>query len=115
MITYLACPYLHIKSDVQQERYNQVTEVAAALMCKGEVVYSPITSMHYLAQTYVMPNRPGFWLDHDLTILAVCDKLIVLQLEGWQFSEGLRREIAFATEKNIPIEYMEFVGGSWLK
>lgn len=105
MISYLACPYTHEHEHMQHQRYEQVTDVAAKLMLQGRVIYSPITSMHYLARR-VKANQID-WLEHDLAILARCDILIVLQLEGWELSEGLKREIAFAEEHNIPIEYME--------
>lgn len=109
MISYLACPYTHEHDFIQHSRYEQVTRVAADLMRQGQIIYSPITSMHYLSR-HCKPNEID-WLHHDLVILARCDKLIVLQLEGWKQSEGLQREIAFATERNIPIEYMEYDGG----
>lgn len=102
---YLACPYTHEHDYVQHRRYEQVTAVAAELMKRGFIIYSPITSMHYLSR-HCKPNEID-WLHHDLTILARCDKLIVLMLEDWNKSEGLRREIEFAEEHNIPIEFME--------
>lgn len=106
MINYLACPYTHEHDYIQHQRYEQVTRVAAELMRQGLCIYSPITSMHYLSR-HCKPNEID-WLQHDLIILSRCDKLIVLQLEGWEDSEGLRREIAFAKEHNIPIFYMEY-------
>ena len=106
MINYLACPYTHAEEHMEQRRYEWVTTVAAELMRQGLVVYSPITSMHYLARRLKVGEVD--WLQHDLTILARCDKLIVLQLEDWEASEGLRKEIEFAREHNIPIEYVEF-------
>jgi hypothetical protein len=107
-VIYLACPYTHEHDFIQHRRYEQVTQVAATLMREGQCIYSPITSMHYLSRHMTdVPHR--FWLDHDLAILARCDKMIVLQLEGWEQSEGLKAEIAFAAEHNIPIEFMEFV------
>lgn len=105
MINYLACPYTHEDEHMHQRRYDQVTDRAAELMRQGLIIYSPITSMHYLARR-LKANEIN-WLHHDLAILARCDKLIVLQLEGWEQSDGLRCEIAFATEHNIPVEYME--------
>jgi hypothetical protein len=104
MINYLACPYTHAEEHMHQQRYEQVTAVAAELMRRGHVIYSPITSMHYLARK--LKANEIDWLQHDLAILARCDKLIVLQLDGWRDSVGLKREIEFATEKNIPITYI---------
>lgn len=109
MINYLACPYTHEHDYIQHRRYEQVTRVAYELMCAGLIIYSPITSMHYLSR-HCKPNEIN-WLHHDLAILARCDKLIVLQLKGWEDSEGLKQEIAFAMANNIPVEYMEFVDG----
>jgi hypothetical protein len=104
MISYLACPYTHEHDYVQHRRYEQVTSVAAQLMSEGQCIYSPITSMHYLSRHLV---RDGdFWLQHDLTILSRCDKLIVLQLDGWEQSVGLKMEIEFAKSAGIPIEYL---------
>jgi hypothetical protein len=108
---YLACPYAHETEHMEHKRYEQVTSVAAKLMLRGLCIYSPITSMHYLARK-VKANAID-WLQHDLVILARCDKLIVLQLEGWENSVGLKKEIAFASENNIPVEYItlgEFSG-----
>lgn len=111
MINYLACPYTHEHDHVQHQRYEQVTSVAAQLMSQDLTIYSPITSMHYLSRQLV--RNGDFWLRHDLTILLRCDKLIVLQLGGWENSLGLAKEIEFAAEHNIPIEYMEFDGGKY--
>lgn len=106
---YLACPYTHENEHMEHKRYEQVTDVAAKLMLQGQCIYSPITSMHFLARR--IKANTFDWLQHDLIILARCDKLIVLQLEGWEDSEGLKNEIAFATEKNIPVEYIGVAGG----
>lgn len=110
---YLAGPYGSVHSHIKERRYNQLTFVAAQLMKRGEVIFSPITHCHYLAQEHASFEGPDFWLHQDLAILRRCDTLIVLRLEGWEQSEGLRREIEFATEHNIPVEYItlgEFSG-----
>jgi hypothetical protein len=104
---YLAGPYAHVYEHMKCRRYEQLTFVTAMLLRSGTTVYSPITHCHPLAQQYDMPRDHSFWLNHDLAILARCDKLLVLRLEGWENSIGLRREIEFANEKNIPIEYID--------
>lgn len=60
-----------------------------------------------------LPTDADYWLRQNLAFLSRCDKMYVLQLEGWEKSDGVQREIAFATEHNIPIEYItlgEFSG-----
>lgn len=103
---YLAGPYAHIHEHVKSRRYEQLTFVTAVLLRQGTTVFSPVTHCHPLAQQYKMPLDHDFWLNHDLAILARCDKLLVLQLEGWEHSIGVQREIAFADEHNIPVEYV---------
>lgn len=106
MISYLAGPYSSVHIHIRDRRYHQISYVAAELIKRGELVYSPITACHHIALDYGLPGDADYWLRHDLAFLARCDRLLVLQLEGWEDSEGVRREIAFATEKNIPIEYI---------
>lgn len=106
MISYLAGPYSSVHIHIRDRRYHQISFVAAKLIQRGELVYSPITACHSLAMDYELPTDAEFWLRQNLTFLSRCDKLLVLQLEGWEQSEGLRREIEFATEHNIPIEYV---------
>ena len=113
MINYLAGPYSSVHIHIRERRYNQISFVAAQLMKRGECIYSPITSCHHIAIDYDLPFDTNFWLNHDLAILARCDKLLVLQLEGWEHSIGVQCEIAFADEHNIPVEYVtleDFVG-----
>lgn len=105
-MNYLAGPYHSVHSHIKERRYNQLTFVAAQLMKRGEVIFSPITHCHYLAQEHASFEGPDFWLTQDLAILRRCDKLLVLQLDGWENSVGLKREIEFATEHNIPVEYI---------
>lgn len=105
-MNYLAGPYRSIHSHIMERRYNQLTFVAAQLMLRGETIFSPITHCHYLAKEHASFEGPEFWLTQDLAILRRCDKMYVLQLDGWKQSNGLRDEIAFATEHNIPVEYI---------
>lgn len=108
MIEYLAGPYSHSHEHVRHKRYEQITAVAARLMAEGRIIYSPITSMHYLAKTHALPTEADFWLKHDLAILRRCGKLLVLQLDGWDQSLGLKSEIEFAEANNIPVEYISW-------
>jgi hypothetical protein len=113
MISYLAGPYSSVHIHIRDRRYHQLSFVAAQLIKRGELVYSPITSCHGLAMDYDLPTDADFWLNQNLAFLARCDRMLVLQLEGWESSQGVKREIEFATERNIPIEYInlgEFSG-----
>ena len=106
MISYLAAPYSSIHIHIRDRRYNQISFVASELMKRGEIIYSPITACHHIAADYSLPFDADYWLRTNLEFLTHCGKLYVLQLDGWEQSIGVKREIEFATERNIPIEYI---------
>jgi hypothetical protein len=106
MISYLAGPYSSTQIHIRDRRYHQLSFVAAQLIKRGELVYSPVTACHNIAMDYELPTDAEFWLRQNLAFLSRCDRMYVLCLEGWEQSIGVKREIEFATERNIPIEYV---------
>jgi hypothetical protein len=53
------------------------------------------------------PNRLGFWMRLDLAFLARSHLMVILPLDGWRESLGLRKEIEFASKNNIDILYLD--------
>ena len=116
---YLASPYWHPKPTVRSWRHKSVTQVAAYLIYKRKVcIYSPLTHNVPLAELiedrYNIKSGMGEELGHefwvhvmDLPILRKCDRLIVLQLPGWEESRGVSEEILAAKTIKIPIEYLK--------
>ena len=83
-------------------------KAAAQLMLEGYVVFSPIAHSHGVADH--MPDSyrcdGDFWMGQDLPLLAKCDEMAVLCLNGWQESSGVCQEIAFAEQNSIPMRYL---------
>lgn len=78
-------------------------------MQDGNTVISPIAHSHGVAD-YLPDNLRldgDFWMEQDLPLLAKCDEMAVLCLEGWEASKGLKLEIAFASKHGIPIQFLE--------
>ena len=107
MITYLAAPFWHHEEDIREERLEIVNKVVAKLVEQGEIIFSPLTYSDALKRHLPISFQVNqkFWYDFDLAMLAKCDKLVVLMLEGWEESEGVTAEIEFARENNIGIFY----------
>ncbi len=106
-LIYLAAPYSSPEPTVRRARFKVVNETAARLMAAGEPVFSPVTHGHCL-----MEAAGGFdqalWNRYDSrAIFPVCKRLVVLKLDGWEESVGVRAEIAIASEMGLAIEYME--------
>jgi hypothetical protein len=106
-LIYLACPYSHPDKDVQRERFHAANKAGAFLMCKGLFVFSPISHTHPMAEDANLPGHWEFWKSYDVAMIARCQKLMVLKLDGWEQSTGVTAEIKIAKEFGIPIEYME--------
>jgi hypothetical protein len=112
---YLGCPYTNPDPDVQLQRVELASIVAARLMLNGFSVYSPITHGHQVAQHIPQGEDTGhmFWMGQCLPMVAKASSLIVLPLAGWRKSHGLRDEMALARELKIPIGVIQRIAEPW--
>src|SRR5689334_12715342 len=97
---YLASPYSHPDPAVREERFRAACRATAALIRSGRAVYSPVVFGHPLTG-YDVPTGWEFWATFDREHLLRCDHVIVLTLEGWRESEGVRVEMRVAEENGI--------------
>lgn len=114
---YLASPYTILDTDGLSEqaiknrrtrRFNEVCKKAAQLMEGGELVFCPIAHSHPIEVHGMETVHDGdFWLKQDFALLQFAKKLVVFKMDGWEQSNGVRREIEFAKELNIPVEYID--------
>lgn len=100
---YLAAPYSHNPA----LGFQEASRAAARLMDAGNIVFSPLSHSHPIAQIGEMDALDqGFWLRQDLPFLKDSDVLVVLQLPGWEISKGVRREIDYAGSLQIPVVFL---------
>ncbi len=104
---YLACPYRHSDPLVQRKRCAAAHYTAAQLFIQGRRVFSPLTHNEILIDILndALPGEQ--WLEFDLGVLAACKKLLILKMDGWELSKGVRREILFAQERGLSIEELD--------
>jgi nucleoside 2-deoxyribosyltransferase len=105
-LVYLASPYSHPNQDVMHARYEKACKAAAALMLRGECVFAPIAHSHRIGQVMGRSTDHEFWLKQDFAILSNCVHMVVLMLEGWNMSTGVREEIDYCIARGIPVSYM---------
>jgi hypothetical protein len=106
-LTYLACPYSNDDPNVREERFYEVTRIAAYLINCGHIVYSPITHCHVMERDYGLPGEFEFWRTIDKTYISLSNKLVVAMMHGWAESDGVRREILIAHTQEIPVLYLD--------
>jgi nucleoside 2-deoxyribosyltransferase len=104
-VIYLASPYSHADPAVREERYHAACRATAALLKAGFVVFSPIVHSHPLV-AFALPTGWDFWEPIDRAYLARCDEVVVLMLDGWRESTGVRAEIAVARELGKPVRFL---------
>lgn len=105
-LVYLGTPYSG--TDEQMDfRANMVDIIAKDLANDDIMVYSPISSWHHISCKYKLPRDYKFWKDMCETFVSKSDRLIAVQLPGWEKSIGLTAEIELATSLNIPVEYLD--------
>jgi Domain of unknown function (DUF1937) len=103
---YLASPYTHPDPQVRKVRFDAACRATAQLIRAGQAVFSPIVHGHPLVR-FGLPTDWSFWQWFDLEYLRRCDEMLVLQIDGWQESEGVQAEIALASALGKRIEYLE--------
>jgi hypothetical protein len=107
MIVYLAVPYSHPDPEVRIERFKAANRMAGKLMHEGVHVFSPISHTHPIAVECGLPLGFDFWREYDEKILRVCGKIVVLTIDGWSESKGVKSELEFASKLGLQIEYRE--------
>ena len=103
MFTYLASPYTHDDPAVRQKRYEDVMEVVSVFVLKNEGVYSPVLHFHPLVVKHAIPTDYDFWEDLILSMLRRARDLVIVKIDGWETSVGLREEYLYARRLNMPV------------
>lgn len=105
-LIYLASPYTHEEAAVREQRFDAVCEYAAKLMRAGLHVFSPIAHGHAIAR-YNLPVEFDFWQGYCEKTLGRCDRVVVLQLDGWRESKGVTHEVKLAKRLRLPVEHVK--------
>ena len=104
---FISSPYTHPVKEIEELRFQEVAKFCAKMVSQGHNAFSPIVYGHTLLNFHEMPGDWKFWQDFCQHFLKLSDKMIVLKMTGCENSTGVSAEIKFATDNNIPIQYME--------
>lgn len=102
-LVYLASPYSHPDADKRHERFRLACQASVELIRDGFHVFSPIAHTHPIALEGELPLEWDYWEAYDQRMIAACDELHVLRLEGWKESKGIAAEIKIAERMGKPI------------
>jgi len=104
---YLGSPYSKYPAGLNAA-WEDVCRETARLIRAGVPVYSPIAHTHPVAMYgHMDPLDHSIWLPADKPMMDAACGLIVLKMEGWEASYGLKHEIEVFEAADKPIIYME--------
>lgn len=107
MKIYLAAPYSSAKKSERDRRYAAINQKAAELMLAGNIVFSPVSHSHSIADHMPEERRcdHDLWMRQDLWMIEYVDELWVYCLPGWEISKGVYAEVTKANELGKPVAY----------
>lgn len=103
---YLALPYSDPNPATREHRFECANRIAAILIAGGEQVFSPISHSHPIAKQGLDGDWQT-WREFDLRMIENCDEMVVLMLDGWRESKGVKAEIERAKYLQMPIKYFD--------
>lgn len=103
---YLGSPYAKYHAGLN-EAARVVTECAGKLMARGMRIYCPIAHGHAVTQYQVLPRTWEYWKDQDQPLIDAAAALIVLEMDGWWESVGLKYEFESFLTAGKPIVYLK--------
>ena len=109
---YVASPYSSDTRIVESQRAAAVARYTSHLIRQGQAAFSPIAHGHFIEECVVKGTAPTYrdWLIHGINMLRISEEVHVFMLDGWQESQGVSKEISFAENKQLNIEYISPIG-----
>ncbi len=98
-LIYLAAPLGHPDPRIRQERFESVNRYCGYLLRQRVLVFSPLSLGASLDEDAISNSA---WYALGLQMLARCDELRILALEGWEESVGVSLETRYARHLRIP-------------
>lgn len=107
MLIYLASPYTHSDPTVEDQRFEQICQIAGDLILKGYHIFCPIAAAHTISRAKNITGRWEFWQEFDRKMLDACDELWVVDMPGWQESVGINGEIRYMIKLGKPVHVVD--------
>jgi hypothetical protein len=110
LMIFVAVPYSNPDKSIEDRRYEILNEYLSYLFSNGLHAIAPVAIGHPLTKGNVWP-LPGdyeFWREYSRKLVAMCDEVHVLALDGCLQSIGVKDETYYAHfDLKIPVKYIE--------
>ena len=102
-VIYLASPYSHPDEQVRESRYLEAVDACHDIINLGHCPFSPIVHSHPIALRHGSGLGFDSWMKIDFEMICRCDELWILNIEGYDESEGVAKEKQYALIKGLPV------------
>lgn len=103
---YVASPYTSFEGDVD----TAAIEINLVLLkLRAQRLYnlfSPIAHWHEAAYLGDLPTSHEAWRDENRHKLEQCSVLLIVELPGWDLSDGIKWEISVMKKASKPIYFL---------
>jgi hypothetical protein len=106
---YISNPY-NGTSAQKEERARVAAVVCGILLKRGIHAWSPIVHNHAMMKVFdrfTLEERRSTILEFDFTLLRSAKGMIVLTIDGWNSSHGVRAELDLCKKLSIPVHYLD--------
>lgn len=106
---YISNPY-NGTEEQREERAQIAAKVCGQLLKKDVHAWSPIVHNHSMMKTFnqfTLEERRTKILEFDFSLLRASKGMIVLKIDGWKESFGVKAEIELCQKLSIPIKYLD--------
>lgn len=104
---YLATPYSRYPAGLEAA-FVVATQICAGLLSRGIFAFSPVAHSHPAAvHGGLDPRSHDLWMPLELEFARCAAGLLVAQLPTWRDSKGIQMEIAYAHDRDIPVNYLD--------
>jgi hypothetical protein len=108
-VIYLASPYSHQDPAVREARFRAACDFTHWMLKQEHHVFSPIAYSHqFTMPPYTMDGPFEVWKEIDLDMIARCEAVMVLKIDGWDQSRGVKAEIEYAKEIGKRVIYQDW-------
>jgi nucleoside 2-deoxyribosyltransferase len=111
-LIYLASPYSSYDKEVVSRRVDEVSKATATLIERGHLIFSPIVHSHPIAHLVSFdplnhaPDKLTGWMAYDFAMIDNAAEVWVLQIDGWEQSNGVQAEVGYAMRIGKPVKFV---------
>lgn len=91
---YLATPYSDSNPVIREERYRLACSLTTTCVKEKVPCYCPIAFWVPIAEEYGLITSAAFFMVQNDALLAKCEELWIITMEGWNRSIGIEMERA---------------------